>query len=224
LSIAAGASADEPSATGEHANQSAYRTSVFERFTDDDAADLIGEYPLAWVCPQGSGSEDASLLPLLAERDDSGRIVRLIGHMARSNPLVEQLGREPAATILFRGPQGYVSPEMAGRRDWVPTWNFAQLRIRAQVRFQPDATEAAVAMLVNAMEQDRDRPWRVEETGSRYPRMIGAIIAFEAKVLSLRGRFKLGQDETPADLKAIVTNHPNAALVRWMKRFNQGRY
>jgi len=209
---------------GEHSATSSYRSSVFERFSADDAAALIAEYPLAWVLPRGRAVEEGTLLPLLAERDEDGHIVRLIGHMARSNPLWGRLHGDPAASILFQGPQGYVSPETVGRRDWVPTWNFAQLRIEANVAFHLDGGDAALALLVDAMEQGRSNPWRVEETGPRYAQMVNSIIAFDASVISLRGRFKLGQDESPETLKAIVDNHPDAALVRWMKRFNEGRY
>lgn len=209
---------------GQHTPQSAYKTSIFERFEADDAAALIAEYPLAWLCPCGSGQEDATLLPLLAEGDAGGRITRLIGHMARTNPLWPRLLADPAALILFQGPQAYISPAVVGRRDWVPTWNFAQLRVEARIAFQPDKGDAALAMIVEAMERAQPDPWRIEETGPRYGRMVQSIIAFEAHVTSIRGRFKLGQDETPETLRSILANHPDAALVRWMKRFNQGRY
>lgn len=207
---------------GEHQPDSTYRSSVFEKFSNDDAADLIAEYPLAWVCPR-SGGEEASLLPLLAERDEAGAITRLIGHMARTNPLRQRLIDEPRALILFQGPQAYVSPAVVGRRNWAPTWNFAQLRIETEIVFH-DSGDFALALLVDTMERGRAHPWRVEETGPRYRQMEQSIIAFDANLVSLHGRFKLGQDETPETLKAICANHSDAALVRWMKRFNEGRY
>ena len=200
-----------------------YHESVFERFGDDDAAALIEEYPLAWVRPAGGGAHDASLLPLLAARDEAGKITHLIGHMARTNPLAQSLVEEPRALIFFQGPQAYVSPAMVGRRNWAPTWNFAQLRIAAEIVFQPTA-DGALALLVDTMEAGQENPWRVEETGPRYRAMERSIIAFDARIMSISGRFKLGQDEKPEDLRAILDNHADAALVRWMKRFNEGRY
>jgi transcriptional regulator len=195
---------------------------VFEDFSNDDAADLIAEYPLAWLYSR-SGGEEASLLPLLADRDQGGTITRLIGHMARTNPLHQRLAEEPRALILFQGPQAYVSPAIVGRRDWAPTWNFAQLRIDAEIVFHETGDEA-LSLLVDTMEEGQEHPWRVEEIGKRYRQMERSIIGFDANVLSLHGRFKLGQDETAETLKAICANHPDQALVRWMKRFNEGRY
>lgn len=196
---------------------------MFETFTNRDVVDLIAEYPLAWVCARGGKADHASLLPLLAETGEDGRVTRLIGHMARRNPLWAELERDPAALILFQGPQAYVSPSVVGQRDWVPTWNYAQLRIEADIRFLPSGGDAALELLVDAMESSQEDPWRVEETGPRYRGMEQRIIAFDADVTVLRGRFKLGQDETPETLRSIVANHPDSALVRWIRRFNEGR-
>lgn len=187
----------------------------FDRFSAADVRDLIAEYPLAWVTAPGG---KASLLPLLGEYDADGEIVSLFGHMARSNPLVAVLGAAPRATILFTGPHGYVSPDHAGKRDWGPTWNAAQMVIAADLVFEPEATDEALAALVDAMEQGR---WTGAELGSRYDGMAAAVIAFRARVVSFNGRFKLGQDESRPVFEAITRSHPDAALVRWMQRFDR---
>lgn len=189
---------------------------AFDRFTDADVRDLVTEFPLAWLV--ASDAAEGSLLPLLGEYDAAGRLVSLLGHLGRRNPLHARLDAAPAATILVNGPQGYVSPDQAERRNWGPTWNYAQLVIAAEVRFVPEESEAALAALVHAMEGDR---WTHHELGPRYGGMAGAIIAFRASVTGLTGRFKLGQDEDDAVFEAICRNHPDAALVHWMRRFRR---
>lgn len=189
-------------------------TGVFERHTAEDVRDLIAEFPLAWVVAQGSA--DASLLPLLGEYDADGRLVSLFGHMSRRNALHARLAQAPAATVLFNGPHGYVSPAQAERRNWGPTWNYAQLTIGAEVTFLPDETEASLVALTQAMEGDG---WSHAELGPRYHGMARAVVAFRARVVLASGRFKLGQDEAPEVFEAICRNHPDAALVRWMRRF-----
>ena len=193
----------------------------FERFGNDDVRALIADYPLAWVIAQGEGEE--SLLPLIGVYDDDGRLYELIGHMGRSNPLHAALVRDPRALILFQGPQAYISPDQVGRRNWGPTWNYAQLRIRAEIEFQPEQTPEALDMLIEAVERDRPVPWRAEELGPRYDGMLKAIIGFRARVLSLRGKFKLGQDEGEADYRAIRAGTHDPAMLRWMGRFEAGR-
>jgi transcriptional regulator len=195
----------------------------FGDFNPADVRDLIAEFPLAWVLASCSDTETASLLPLLGEFSETGDLTHLLGHMSRRNPLFERLSGDPEVLILFRGPQAYISPTHAGRRDWAPTWNYAQLRIAARVTFLPDETPLALVSLINAMEEGRDNPWDVTELGDRYVPMQGAIIAFRAEVTVLSGKFKLGQDEEVETLANIFERLPDQATVRWMRRFNAGR-
>jgi transcriptional regulator len=195
----------------------------FERFDAGDVRALIDGFPLAWVCGGAAGAMEASLLPLIGVYDDAGKLTELIGHLMRSNPLYRALSDEPAATIMFTGPGAYISPEHAGRRDWAPTWNYAQVKIGASVAFDAALTEYSLKVLIDAMEAGRVRPWGVEEIAGRYHGMLGRIIGFRARVTSLTGKFKLGQDESPETLHAILETLPDADMTEWMRRFNKGR-
>ncbi|MBW4330554.1 FMN-binding negative transcriptional regulator [Stakelama sp. CBK3Z-3] len=196
---------------------------IFDDFSNDDARDLITAYPLGWVVAPGHGVDAASLLPLLGEYDSDGRLVRLIGHMSRRNALYDALAPEGTALILFTGPHAYISPEHARRRDWGPTWNYAQLRVEARLVFTPEATGAAVDRIVAHMESGRKTPWSKEEIAHRYHGMLKAIIGFRAEVTAMAGRFKLGQDEADPVLANILDTLDDPALVQWMRRFNPGR-
>lgn len=196
---------------------------LFERFDAADVRALIEGYPLAWVCGGGAGALEASLLPLIGVYDGEDRLIELIGHLMRSNPLHHALHENPRATLLFSGPDAYVSPEHAGRRDWAPTWNYAQVKVAAEITFDEALTEYSLKVLIDAMEARRPAPWGVEELGPRYGRMLTRIIGFRARVTGLSGRFKLGQDEDDATLRAILGALPDAESVAWMKRFNRER-
>ncbi|MCW0197774.1 FMN-binding negative transcriptional regulator [Sphingopyxis sp.] len=196
---------------------------LFERFDGSDVRKLVEDYPLAWVCGGGAAAMEASLLPLVGRFDEDGALVELIGHLARSNPLRAALTADPRATILFRGPDSYVSPDHAGVRDWAPTWNYAQLKVRAEVRFDEALTEYALETLVEAMEKGRPRPWSIAELGDRYHAMLGGIVGFRAIVTGLTGKFKLGQDERAETRVSIIGSLPDPDTVAWMRRFDRGR-
>lgn len=185
-----------------------------------DITDLIDAYPLAWVVSQGTDGFGATPLPLLADCDETGAVVRLVGHMARANPQRRQLEADPRALLLFEGPQGYMSPSWVADRTWAPTWNYATVQFDVDIRFTPEATDRAVARLVEKMEAGRERPWSASEMGERYARLREAIIAFEADVRTTRARFKLGQDERPEVLEELMAGSPDGELTRWMARFN----
>jgi transcriptional regulator len=194
----------------------------FERFDDVDVHAMITEYPLAWVSARHDGAV-ASLLPLIGVYDEAGRLTELIGHLARSNPLYAALSATPDATLLFRGPEAYMSPEHAGLGDWAPTWNYAQLVIRAEIRFDAEQTADALDVLIDAMEHGRADPWTTAQMGPRYHGMLGAIIGFRVRVIDVHGKFKLAQDERPEVLRALLANHPDPAMRRWIRRFNADR-
>jgi transcriptional regulator len=197
--------------------------SMFEQFEAEDVRALIAAYPLAWVCATAADGMEASLLPLVGRYDEEGALVELIGHLTRSNPLHAMLKHRPRATILFKGPDAYVSPEHAGKRDWAPTWNFAQVRIEAEVAFGERFTETSLNILIDAMEAGRADPWSADELGPRYNNMLEKIVGFRARVTSLSGRFKLGQDERPEVLRTILESLPDEATAEWMQRFNNDR-
>lgn len=190
----------------------------------DDVIALIDEFPLAWVTPRNDETARvATLLPLLARTDAEGRVVSLLGHMARRNPLYAALTNESSAAILFTGPQAYVSPALVSTRTWAPTWNYAQVRIEAEIRFRPDLGHEALEQLTRTLEARHSSGWSPRDVGPRYDAMEQAIIAFEADVTSLGAKFKLGQDESDQALGEILANHPDPVLTRWMRRVNADR-
>ena len=208
---------------GDRSPTSRTAPSLFERYHAQDIVDLIASYPLAWVVAADGDAHHASLLPLLSERDADGHVVSLLGHLARTNALFDELRRAPKALILFTGPHGYISPASVSDRCWAPTWNYAQVRIEADIHFDEQGIDSALETLVDAMERGRENPWRIAEMGARYAGMAGAVIAFRATIGRLEGRFKLGQDEKPATLAEILARRPDDDLSHWMRRFNRAR-
>jgi transcriptional regulator len=192
----------------------------FEPRSEADLVWLVAEYPLAWVVSRGDAGFGATPLPLLAETSESGRIVSLFGHFALSNPQVAQLREAPSATILFTGPHGYISPEPVSQPGWAPTWNYAVAQFNVEVQFLPHENDDALERLVRKMEADRREPWQVARVGERYAQMVRRIVAFRAHVQGTRGRFKLGQDESPQTLRELYSALDDPSLVRWMKDFN----
>lgn len=193
--------------------------SDFTIYDAEDVRDLIAEYPLAWIAAPHCLPAGLVQMPLLGEYDDRCALKSLFGHVARSHPLCSALVESGTATILFSGPNAYISPSQAGVRAWGPTWNFAHLAITADLTFLPEETGDSVAALVGAMERDRPDPWDISALGERYASMERAIVGFRAHVTHIAGRFKLGQDERPEVRDAIIRSLGDQPLARWMERF-----
>jgi predicted FMN-binding regulatory protein PaiB len=70
------------------------------------------------------------------------------------------------ALFLFQGPHAYISPSWISDRTWGPTWNYAVIRIEADVRFLPDRADEVLARLVRKMERGRERAWSIRTWAS----------------------------------------------------------
>lgn len=172
-----------------------------------DVTALIAAYPLAWIV---STDFDATPLPLLAECDSEGELVSLFGHYARRNPQVRAFERDGSALILFNGPQGYVSPTLVSKPTWGPTWNYATVRIVADLVFVPDETDSSLRRLSKHLHPDD--AWQIEQMGARYHELAKHVVAFRATVRTCEALFKLGQDETDQTFAEIVAGHANEDL------------
>jgi predicted FMN-binding regulatory protein PaiB len=211
------------------------RVDRFAPRSDADLLRLMQQQPLAWVV-SGSVAEDtfrSSLLPILAETDAEGRVVRLEGHFARSNDQYKLLMQEPKAVMLVLGTNGYISPSWMQDKAQAPTWNYASAQFFVDVEFfeQPEAIEAHLRELVDTMEKQTPRStdtpaWKVDDMGARYGSLAQRVIGFRAKVRNVRAKFKLGQDERNdvfADIMIALNQAGRSELHSWMSELNPGR-
>lgn len=194
--------------------------------SDADIHRLVREQPLAWVV-SGLGDEvRATPLPIRPHFGPDGRLEQLLGHFARSNPQLEGLRRDPRALILFLGPNGYISPSWMADRSQAPTWNYAsaQFLVELELADDPDSVAFLLRDLIGAMESGRPKAWSVEEMGERYKSLSRGVVGFRARILEVRARFKLGQDERDdvfADIMAGLEATGATELRDWMAAFEE---
>ena len=206
-----------------------YQPSAFRQDDPEAMAQLMAEYPLATVMhhdPQtGLG---ADLLPLIWQPDATGLAGRLLGHVARANPLWQRAEEHPVL-VQFLGPQAYVHPgwypAKARHAQVVPTWNYTVVQAQGVLRSTQDRAELRerVTLLTDRQEQPRPLPWAVTDAPADYiDRMLAAIVGIEIRVHTLTGKWKLGQNRDAADqagLQAGLQQTSNAAareLASWM--------
>lgn len=183
---------------------------------DDDAfLGLVEQVPLCWIVPHADPAA-ALLMPVVAQAGERGAAMTLLGHLPLRSPAAAILACEPFASFLFLGPNAYVSPEVVGRDDWAPTWNFASARLTGTVTMDAGLTKQSVEAVTTMMEGEDG--WTMDRMGPRAEVLLAKIIGFRAEIAQSVPRFKLGQDETPADYNRIRRHFGNGALGRWMDR------
>jgi acetyl esterase len=203
-------------------------TNPFAARSASDISSLIRQYPLAWLV-SGSGEDIfATQVPLVADLNPDGTVVRLLGHFARRNPLVAALQHDGRATALFSGPHGYISPSWFRDRTQAPTWNVTTLKVRLRITVEdcPECADAVLARLVERMEHGRPRAWSIPDMATRYEQLRRGIVGFYGEVLAVDVRFKLGQNEridVLVDQMAGLEANGHAELATWVREHNAHR-
>lgn len=180
-----------------------YRPSRFDTpYTEADAAALARDLGFGTLVSVFNGEICISHLPLLVDLE-GGRIAGIRGHMARANPHVAALVEAPETTVIFRGPDAYVSAQWyTPENPAAPSWNYVVVHVSGKLRFMPE--DAAVSRIVDELiiENESRLPNQWDLSGyspERRARLLPHIIAFEIPAERVEPKFKLNQHYANAD-------------------------
>lgn len=136
-----------------------------------------------------------------------GRYGTIFGHISAQNPQRQALEGAHAAVVVFRGPHGYVSPTWYGKKDVVPTWNFAVVHASGRPRAiqGPEATRALLARLIKKFETKSGTSYDFDSLPADYVAgMMKGIVPFSMEITAIEGKFKLGQERAEGDRQGVV--------------------
>ncbi|MBV8249911.1 MAG: FMN-binding negative transcriptional regulator [Comamonas sp.] len=186
---------------------------------DDPAAlhALIQAHPLGCLVTQSEAGLDANHLPFELLQDDGGPL-RLLAHVARANPVWQQLADGTPVLVVFRAEQAYISPNWYPSKhlshEQVPTWNYRVVHAhgRLSVRDDEKFVRGVVGRLTRRHEARASElagnefaPWKMSDAAAPYlQKMLGAIVGLEIAVERLEGKFKLSQNKQPEDRRALA--------------------
>jgi transcriptional regulator len=150
------------------------------------------------------------------------------GHISRQNPQSGAFDGKQAAVIVFRGPQGYISPTWyAQAENAVPTWNFAVVHATGKLRPVEGHKELndLLARLIAKFESYEGTSYDFARIDDSYKNgLMGGIIGFELEIELLEGKFKLGQDRSPADKESLLKKLGDAKAPRSLREFTASFY
>jgi len=166
---------------------------------------LVRSHPLGTWVTQANGALEVNHIPFLLE-PGHGEFGRLVGHVARANPVWNAFSKEMASVVIFQGPEIYISPSWyptkAAIGKVVPTWNYAVVHAHGMPRAieDKDWLLAHVSKLVDTHESTRAVPWAVSDAPPDYIQtMLKAIVGIEITITSLVGKWKTSQNRTHPD-------------------------
>ena len=179
--------------------------------------DLIRQHPLGCLVAQTADGLDANHLPFELLQDEDGQL-RLLAHVARANPLWQQLSSGDAVLVIFKAQDGYISPNWYPSKhethEQVPTWNYQVVHAHGTIQIRDDEkfVRGVVGRLTRTHESRASdlpgntfAPWKMSDAAAPYlQKMLGAIVGLEISVQRLEGKFKLSQNKQAADRMALA--------------------
>lgn len=174
------------------------RTSaIFQSASPGDLVKFVARCPLAQIVSASDCDYEATPVPLVADVDTAGSLVRFIGHFARNNPQVDMIRRNPRAIVIFLGAHGYVSPSWMRDRSQAPTWNFETAHFVVDIVLMDTTEEASATIerLLDHVETDGPQRWQSQELGKRHGQLLRGVVGFTATIAETRVKLKLGQNE-----------------------------
>ncbi|HKU00752.1 MAG TPA: FMN-binding negative transcriptional regulator [Paraburkholderia sp.] len=168
---------------------------------------LIAQHPFGTLVTHGASGLDANHIPfeLLA---NEGALGTLHAHVARANPLWQDVADGDEVLAIFRAGDAYISPTWYPSKHethrQVPTWNYVVVHAHGRICIRDDEkfVRGVVARLTRTHEANEAKPWKMGDAPQDYlDAMLKAIVGLEIEVTRLVGKSKLSQNKEARDIR-----------------------
>ena len=176
-----------------------YQPAMFREVNQAVLHELIRDFPFATVVVMHSDGVEISHLPLVLDTTKQ----KLIGHIAKANPLVKILNSaEAMVTVIFNGEHGYISPSYYLQPEQnVPTWNYAVVHVSGEISLITD--EARLMDILDHLQSQYDAT-TTDWSNPKMSAQLKGISGFEINICEVNGKFKLSQNKETDEQKHLV--------------------
>lgn len=183
-----------------------YIPAHFSETRPDVLKDVIRQHPFGTLITHSGSGLDANHLPFALQED--GESTQLIAHVARANPLWQDVRDGDEVLVVFRAGDAYISPSWYPSKHeahrQVPTWNYQVVHARGVIRIRDDErfVRGVVARLTRHHEAGLAAPWKMTDSPADFIDMLlKAIVGIEIEVTQLEGKTKLSQNKDERDIR-----------------------
>lgn len=187
-----------------------YLPSAFTLTDPHELHRILREHPLGTLVTHGPQGLDADHIPFEFD-PDTGPLGTLRAHVARANPVWQQVAAGSPVLVVFRGEQAYVSPNWYPSKHeahrQVPTWNYEVVHAHGTFTAHDDERylRGVVARLTHHHEVTEPVPWKMSDAPADYlAQMMGQIVGIEIAVTSLVGKSKMSQNKEARDRQGVA--------------------
>lgn len=163
----------------------------------DKMISVIKHFPLGILITAKDGKPFVTHIPFIYNETTK----KLVAHIDRNNPQVETLQNDAEVTVVFNGPNTYISPSVYSTPQ-LPTWNYIIVHITGNIQLinEPEAVKKTMVAMTEFLE-GREQKFVLKNDDPRMERLINYIQAFEIEITYWEGKFKLSQDKISQDFE-----------------------
>jgi len=187
-----------------------YLPKHFEQQDLDSLTALLNAYPLGVLVTQYDGALEANHIPFLLEGDLAVG-GKLIGHVAKGNPVWKDMTSTQESLVIFQGPEAYITPNWYPSKQVhhqvVPTYNYAVIHLYGTLSVTHDAAakQRIVEDLTAVMEKKRKSSWQVSDAPADYiEKMLNAIVGIELTITRIQAKWKVSQNRDALDREGVA--------------------
>jgi transcriptional regulator len=134
-----------------------------------------------------------SHLPIICDPSTSDVVV--LGHLARADAVIHELGSYDAVVIV-QGIHGYISPSWYQQQPHVPTWDFVVAHCHGQPEvLSPASTLDVLRKTVDHLEANQPKPWSMSIVENYAHQLASATCGFRLRPTRIVGKAKLSQEQ-----------------------------
>lgn len=168
--------------------------------------DLIEKNPLGILVTNGAGGLDANHIPFELDKG-RGSLGALNCHVARANPIWQDITAGDEVLVVFRAAHGYISPGWYPSKHefkkQVPSWNYLVVHAYGRATIHDDEifVRGLVARLTRTHETKQAKPWKMTDSPKDFiDTMLTKIVGINIDITRLIGKFKLSQNKELRDI------------------------
>lgn len=187
-----------------------YVPAEFEETQIEVLHELIKQYPLGILLTHGQNGLDVNHLPFELDTEVTELGV-LHAHVARKNPVWQDVQDGDEVLVVFRAGDAYISPQWYPSKQehhqQVPTWNYRVVHAHGKVKIRDDEryVRGVVARLTRTHEATQAEPWKMSDVPKNYIEpMLRAIVGIEIEITKIQGKSKLGQNKEHRDIIGVA--------------------
>lgn len=178
----------------------------FEPPNVDVLYELIEKFPFGVLFTNGKSGLDATHIPFELHKRERERGV-LHCHVARENPVWQDLSNGDEVLVVFRAVDAYIAPGwFPSKHEFkkqVPTWNYLVTHVHGRVTIHDNEryVRGQVARMTRTHEANQTFPWKMTDSPKEYiDMMLSRIVGMEIEITKIVGAIKLSQNREVRDL------------------------